>query len=220
MLPDPPGDPTMEAAATRSRESGALIFETRQGFRNRQEKKKEYARESTLTPKPFAAASPPCGSGPPSRSPHPAWSPPPRPWASSAGSRTCLTRRGASARRPEQEARQKNPRRGRTPAGGVGRFPPRRHPISRRNWLQARSRLLRRQLRRHPPRCCPPWRPPPSRGPPSHAPPGRGEIGDPPPLSRPQVEGEGSAKTCRLVRVGQEKLGDKTKRRKDKASIP
>ena len=45
MLADPPADPTTEAAAVRSRESGALFDESRQGFRRyRQEKKKEYVR--------------------------------------------------------------------------------------------------------------------------------------------------------------------------------
>ena len=34
------------------------------------------------------------------------------------------------------------------------------------------------------------------------------------------IYGEGSGKTGRLVRVGQEKLGDKTKGRKGKESIP
>ena len=101
-------------------------------------------RELTLTPKPFVAASPPCGSGQPSRLPRPAWSPPPRSWASSADCRIGSARPGASARRLGQPARQMNPRHDRTPAGGAGRLPPRHHPASRRSWLQARSRLPRR----------------------------------------------------------------------------
>ena len=57
--------------------------------------------------------------------------------------------------------------------------------------------------------------PPPSRSPPGHVPPGRRGIGAPSP-TRPQVEGESSAKAPRLVRDGQKEFGNKTKERKGK----
>ena len=83
-------------------------------------RKKKGVRELTLTPKPPAAASPPCGSRLPTRPPRPAWSPPQYPWASSADFPRGLSRPGVCARHHEQLARQMSPRLdGRTPACGT-----------------------------------------------------------------------------------------------------